>query len=152
MWSPLSLWRRNNTSLSQKALAPLSWNQNRWLLKKRTAMTTLRVPGSPQRNQTKVIQNIHNNFGHLTRGEFLRALRLSREPRLQAALPQTLRFNETLGVDFFEIKSPDGTKIIFCNAVCWRTLYPLYIPFLDKTVATVARCMADFGPSHGCHC
>ena len=80
----------------------------------------------------KVIQNIHNNF--------LRALRLSRarpevldyvrrefecpacaakghppKPRLPAALPRTFRFNETLGVDLFEVESPDSSKIVFCN-------------------------------------
>ena len=93
-------------------------------------------------NQKSVIQNIHNNCGHPSREEFLRALRLSRarpevlsyvrrefecpacatkghppKPRMPAALPRTLGFNETLGVYLFEIESPDGTKIIFCNMV-----------------------------------
>ena len=78
--------------------------------------------------------------------EFLRALRLSRarpevlhyvrrefecpecaakghppKPGLPAALPRNFRFNETLGVDLFEIESPDGSKIVFCNMVCWGT-------------------------------
>ena len=78
-------------------------------------------------NQKRVIQNIHNNCGHPSRGEFLRALRLSRarsevlnfvrrefecpacaakghppKPRMPAALPRTFRFNETLGVDLFK--------------------------------------------------
>ena len=82
-------------------------------------------------NQKKVIQNIHNNCGHPSKEEFLRALRLSRarpevlhyvrrefecpacaakghlpKPRLPAALPRTFRFNEALGVDLFEIESP----------------------------------------------
>ena len=77
-------------------------------------------------NQQKVIQNIHNNCGHPSKEEFLRALRLSRarlevlhyvrrefecpacaakghppKPRLPAALPRTFRFNETLGLVLF---------------------------------------------------
>ena len=68
-----------------------------------------------------------------------------------AALPRTIRFNETLGVDLFEIESPDGSKIVFCNMVCWGTLYQLCIPILDKTAGTVAKCIAErwiqyFGP------
>ena len=95
-------------------------------------------------SQKKVIQNIHNNCGHPSKEEFLRALRLSRarpevlhcvrrefecpacaakghppKPRFPAALPRTFRFNETLGLDFFEIESPDNSKIVFCNMVCW---------------------------------
>ena len=127
-------------------------------------------------NQKRVIQNIHNNCGHPSREEFLRALRLSRarsevlnyvrrkfecpacaakghppKPRMPAALPRTCRFNETLGVDLFEIESPDGTKITFCNMVCWGTLYQLCIPILDKTAATVSKCITErwiqyFGP------
>ena len=126
-------------------------------------------------SQRKVIQNIHN-CGHPSKEEFLRALRLSRarpdvldhvrrefecpacavkghppKPRLPAALPRTFRFNETLGVDLFEIESPDGCKIVFCNMVCWSTLYQLCIPVLDKTAETVAKCIAErwiqyFGP------
>ena len=127
-------------------------------------------------NQKSVIQNIHNNCGHRSREEFLRAFRLSRarpevlnhvrrefecpacaaqghppKPRMPAGLPQTFRFNETLGVDLFEIESPDGTKITFCNMVCRGTLYQLCIPILDKTAATVAKCITErwfqyFGP------
>ena len=77
-------------------------------------------------NQKKVIQNIHDNCGHPSKEEFLRALRLSRAPQevldcvrrefecpacaakghppklgFLAALPRTFRFNETLGVVFF---------------------------------------------------
>ena len=77
-------------------------------------------------SQRKVIQNIHNNRGHPSKEEFLRALRLSRarpevlhcvrrefecpacaakghppKPRFPAALPRTFRFNETLGLDLF---------------------------------------------------
>ena len=74
-------------------------------------------------SQKKVIQNIHNNCGHPSKEEFLRALRLSRarpevlhyvrrefacaakrhppKPRFPAALPRTCRFNETLGLDLF---------------------------------------------------
>ena len=93
-------------------------------------------------SQRKVSQNIHNNCGHPSKEEFLRALRLSRarpevldcvrrefecpacaakgppKPGLPAALPRTFRFNETLGVDIFEIESPDSSKIVFCNMVC----------------------------------
>ena len=94
-------------------------------------------------NQQKVIQNIHNNCGHPSKEEFLRALRLSRarpevlhyvrrefecpacaakghppKPRLPAALPRTFRFNATLGLDLSEIESPDSSKIVFCNMVC----------------------------------
>ena len=119
-------------------------------------------------NQKSVIQNIHNNCGHPSREEFLRALRLSRarpevlsyvrrefecpacatkghppKPRMPAALPRTFGFNETLGVDLFEIESPDGTKIIFCNMVCWGTLYQLCIPIPDKTAATLAKCITE---------
>ena len=70
---------------------------------------------------------------------------------MPAALPRTFRFNETLGVDLFEIEAPDGTKITFCNMVCWGTLYQLCIPILDKTAATVSKCITDrwilyFGP------
>ena len=127
-------------------------------------------------NQKCVIQNIHNNCGHPSREEFLRGHRLSRarsevvnfvrrefecpasaarghppKPRMPAALPRTFRFNETLGVEFFEIESPDGTKITFCNMVCWCTLYQLCIPILDKTAATVSKCITErwiqyFGP------
>ena len=123
-------------------------------------------------NQKRVIQDIHNNCGHPSREEFLRALRLSRarsevlnhvrrefecpacaakghppKPRMPAALPRTFRFNETLGADLFEIESPDGTKITFCNMVCWGTLYSN----LDKTAATVSKCITErwiqyFGP------
>ena len=44
---------------------------------------------------------------------------------------------------FFEIESPDGTKITFCNMVCWGTLYQLCIPILDKTAATVSKCITE---------
>ena len=127
-------------------------------------------------NQKKVIQNIHNNCGHPSKEEFLRALRLSRarpevlhfirrefecpacaakghppKPRFPAALPRTFRFNETLGLDLFEIESPDNSKMVFCNMVCWGTLYQLCIPVVDKTAETVAKCVAErwiqyFGP------
>ena len=127
-------------------------------------------------NQKRVIHNIHINCGHPSREEFLRALRLGRarsevlnyvrrefecpacaakghppKPRMPAALPRTFRFNETLGVDLLEIESPDGTKITFCNMVCWGTLYQLCIPILDKTAATVSKCLNErwiqyFGP------
>ena len=75
-------------------------------------------------SQKKVSPNIHNNCGHPSKEEFLRALRLSRarpevldyvrrefecpacaaeghppKPRLPAALPRTFRINETLGLD-----------------------------------------------------
>ena len=119
-------------------------------------------------SQKKVIQNIHNNCGHPSKEEFLRALRLSRarpevlhyvrrefecpacaakghprKPRFPAALPRTFRFNETLGLDLFEIESPDNSKIVFCNMVCWGTLYQLCIPVVDKTAETVAKCVAE---------
>ena len=126
----------------------------------------------------KMIQNIHNNCGHPSKEEFLRALRLSRArsevvnnlrrefecpacaakghppmPRMFAALPRTFRFNETLGVDLFEIESPDGTKIIFCNMVCWCTLYQLCIHIFDKTAATVSKCISEWWiQSFGPHC
>ena len=119
-------------------------------------------------SQRKVIQNIHNNCGHPSKEEFLRALRLSRarpevldhvrrefecpacaskghppKPKLPAALPGTFRFNETHGVDLFEIESPDSSRIVFCSMVCWGTLYQLCIPILDKTAETVAKCLAE---------
>ena len=127
-------------------------------------------------NQKSVIQNIQNNCGHPSREEFLRALRLSRarpevlsyvrrefecpacatkehppKPRMPAELPRTFGFNETLGVDLFEIDSPDGTKIIFCNMVCWCTLDQLCRPIPDKTASTLAKCITErwvqyFGP------
>ena len=174
MWSSLSLWRQRNMSLSQKELA---LNQTRWQLTTMTAMTILRAPGSfLAANQMKVIQNIHNNCGRPSKEEFLRAHRLSHarpevlncvrrefecpacsakghlpKPRLPAVLPPTFRFNEMLGVDLFEIESPDGSKITFCNLVCWGTLYQLCIPVPDKTAATVAKCITErwiqyFGP------
>ena len=119
-------------------------------------------------NQKRVIQNSHNNCGHPSREEFLRALRLSRarsevlnyvtrefecptcaakghppKPRMPAALPRTFRFNETLGVNLVEVVSPDGTQITFCSMVCWATLYQLCIPILDKTAATVSKCITE---------
>ena len=127
-------------------------------------------------SQKKVIQNIHINCGHPSKEEFLRALRLSRarpevlhyvrrefecpacaakghppKPGLSAALPRTFHFNETLGLDLFEIESPDSSKIVCCNMVCWGTLYQLCIPVVDKTAETVAKCVAErwiqyFGP------
>ena len=125
---------------------------------------------------TSSYRNIHKNCGHPSKEEFLSALRLSRarpevldyvrrefecpacaaeghppKPRLPARLPRTFRFKETLGVDLFEIESPDGSKIVFCNMVCWSTLYQLCILILDKTAETVAKCVAErwiqyFGP------
>ena len=53
------------------------------------------------------------------------------------------RFSETLGMDLFEIESPDGSKNVFCNMVCWSTFYHLFFPFLDKTAGTVAKCIAE---------
>ena len=52
---------------------------------------------------------------------------------------------------FFEVESPDGTKIIFYNMVCCGTLYQLCIPVPDKTAATTAKCITVrwiqyFGP------
>ena len=112
----------------------------------------------------------------ISKEEFLRALRLSRarpevldcvrrefegpacaakgyppKPRHPAALPRTFRLNEILGVDLFEIESLEGSKIVFCNMVCWGTLYQLCIPITDKTVGMVAKCTAErwiqyFGP------
>ena len=86
-------------------------------------------------SQRKVVQNIHNNCGHPSKEEFLRALRLSRarpevlttfdesssvqhvQPKgilqnlgFQQRCRRTFRFNETLGVDLFEIESLDGSK------------------------------------------
>ena len=94
-------------------------------------------------SQKKVIQNIHNNCGHPSKEEFLRALRLSRarpdvldyvrrqlecpacaatghppKPGLPAALPRTFRFNETLGVDFFETESPGWFQNRFLATWC----------------------------------
>ena len=129
-------------------------------------------------NQKSVIQSIHNNCGHPSKEEFLRALRLSRarsevlnyaqqafecpacaakghppKQRMFAALPRTFRFNETLGVDLFEIESPDGTKITFCNMVCWCTLCQLCIPIFDRTAATVSKCISEWWiQSFGPHC
>ena len=134
--------------------------------------TIMQKPSS----EKEVGQNIHNNCGHPSKEDFLRVLRLSRawpevldyvrrefecpacaakghlsKPGLPAALPRTIRFNETLGVDLFEIESPDGSKIVFCSMMCWDTLYQLCIPVLDKTAGTVAKCIAGrwiqyFGP------
>ena len=100
-----------------------------------------------------MIQNVHN-CGHPSKEEFVRevlgCVRRDFEcpacaakghpprPRLPSALPRAFRFNETHGVD-----GPDGTRIIFCNMVCWGTLYHLCIPFPDKTAATVAKCITE---------
>ena len=65
---------------------------------------------------------------------------------LQAALPRSFRFNETLGVDLFEIESPNGSKIVFCNLVCWGTLYQLCIPILDKTAGRWRSALQYYGP------
>ena len=119
--------------------------------------------------QKKVIQNIHNKCGHPNKEEFLRALRLSRArrefecpacaakghpPKLgfqQRCRGPFFRFNETLGMDLFEIEFPMVQKNVFCNMVCWGTFYHVCIPFLDKTAGTVAKCIAErwiqyFGP------
>ena len=127
-----------------------------------------------------MVRNVHNNYGHPSKEEFLRALRLSRarpevldnvrrefdcpacaakghppKPRLPAAMPWTFRFNETLGVDLFEDDFSDGTKIIFCNVVCWGTLYQLCIPILAK-LQRRCPCASPMDPvvwsSHFGHC
>ena len=72
-------------------------------------------------------------------------------PGFQQRCHGLFRFNETLGLDLFEIESPDNSKIVFCNMVCWGTLYQLCIPVVDKTAETVAKCVAErwiqyFGP------
>ena len=133
-------------------------------------------------SQKKVTQNIHDNCGHPSKEEFLRALSLSRAPQevldyvrrefecpacaakghppkpgFPAALPRTFRFNETLGVDFFSDGVSGWFQIVFCNMVCWGTLYQLCIPILDKTAGTVAKCIAErwiqyFWSSHVDHC
>ena len=107
-------------------------------------------------NEKKVIQNIHNNCGHPSKEELLRALRLSRarpevlhyvrrefecaasapkghppKPRLPAALPRTFRFNETLGLDLFEIESPSatwcvGARCTNCVFLLWTRLLRLW--------------------------
>ena len=68
---------------------------------------------------------------------------IPQNPDSQQRLPRTFRFNETLGLDLFEIESSDSSKIVFCNMVCWCTLYQLCIPVVDKTAETVAKCVAE---------
>ena len=129
-------------------------------------------------SQKKVIQNIYNNCGHPSKEEFLRALRLSRarpevldyvrrefgcpacaakghppKPRLpfQQLCRGLFASTKHLVWTFFEIESPDSSKIVFCNMVCWGTLYQWCILVVDKTAETVAKCVAErwiqyFGP------
>ena len=93
--------------------------------------------------QKRVIHKIHVNCGHPSKDEFMRALRLSRarpkvlhyvrkyytcpaceargkvpRPRPPASLPRTFRFNETVGIDLFELEGK-----VFVNMICWGTLY-----------------------------
>ena len=178
MWPILFPWRRSNTNLIQKVLIGadelVSDEMSPGDENGCDSDTSARKPLTS--SQKKVVQNIHNNCGHPRKGELLRALRLSRArpevldnvrrefecpacaakgqpPKLPlpAAVPRTFHFNETLGVDLFEIESSDGSIIVFCNMVCWGTLYQLCIPLPDKTSATVVKCIAErwiqyFGP------
>ena len=126
--------------------------------------------------QKKVVRDIHVNCGHPSKEEFLRALRLSRarstvldyvrqgfkckackaegkmvKPSPAAVLPRTFRFNKTLGMDLFELRSYDGDSWIACNMLCWGTLFQLVDPVADKCASTVAQCVLDrwiryFGP------
>ena len=168
MWQALFLWRQSNMSLSQKKLARMLWIVTMLQVATKTAGDNTATWKPLTANQKRVNQNIHNNCGHPSREEFLRALRLSRarsqvlnfvrrefecpacaakghppKPRMPAALPRTFHFNETRGVDLFEIESTDGTKITFCNMVCWGTLCRLCIHILDKTAATVSKCVTE---------
>ena len=67
-----------------------------------------------------------------------------------AAADLSLQRNPWCG-PFFQIESSECSKIVFCNMVCWSTLYQLCIPILDKTAGTVAKCITErwiqyFGP------
>ena len=98
--------------------------------------------------QKKTIWEIHYNRGHPSKEELLRAMRLSRArdpvlkyvrghfhcpacdakgrmptPRSPAVLPRTFRFNETFGVDLFDIANADGSKTWYCNMVCGMAMW-----------------------------
>ena len=118
--------------------------------------------------QKSNIKKIHNNCGHPSKSEFLRCLRLSGaqgrvlkyvrhqfkcsaceakghmpQARLPASLPRTFRFNETVGVDLFELTDPWSNKHIFLNMVCWGTLYQLVKKVDNKTAETVGNCLQE---------
>lgn len=122
------------------------------------------------------IKKIHNNCGHPSNTEFLRALRLSGaqgrvlayvrkeskrsaceakghmpKARLPASIPRTFRFNETFGIDLAEVEDPWGTKHIFTNLVCCGTFLQLWRKTEGKTALGIAETMISawvqfFGP------
>ena len=119
--------------------------------------------------QKKIIMKIHVNAGHPSKEEFLRALRLSRakrkvlayvrkafqcnacdargtvpKARPPASFPRTFRFNETVGIDLFEVDNGMGGKSWLVNMVCWGTLYQICVVTPDKTAATISRIFAEY--------
>ena len=95
-------------------------------------------------SQKKVIQNVHNNCGHPRKEEFLRALRLSRADQrfstmcdesssVQHVQPKAILqnpdfqlrcrglFASTKHLVWTFLRS--SSKMVFCNMVCWCTLY-----------------------------
>lgn len=100
----------------------------------------------------------------LSTEEFLRAFRLSRaqgrvvayvrqcfkcaaceakgrvlELLSPASVRRRFRFNETFGVDIFEIEDPLPNKHTFLNIVCWGSLYQLVKEASDKRDFTVGE-------------
>ena len=98
-----------------------------------------------EEQKRKVLQT-HRNYGHPSNEEFLRALRLSRakqsvlryvrrefqcpacaarsrmpRPSPPASLPRTCRFNETVGIDLFDLELKEGRTAWVCNMICWGT-------------------------------
>ena len=72
------LWRQSNMSLSQKKLARMLWTDDVAGGDEDGGYDTASTWKPLTANQKRVVQNIHNNCGHPSREEFLRALRLSR--------------------------------------------------------------------------
>ena len=62
---------------------------------------------------------------------------------------RTFRFNETLGLDLFEIESPDSSKIVFCGVL--GHVVPIVYSCCGTRLLRLAKCVAErwiqyFGP------
>ena len=113
----------------------------------------------PTESQKRELVKIHRTIGHPPKNDFGRALRnagvkrnLIRwavkelrcpvcESRVHppakrpGALPRSLRFNETVGVDLVEFID-NGFDKILANMVCWGTGFQMAVVIPDKTSAS----------------